>query len=98
VVSVDTVSPCSTASIVARMRGSSAGRNPTIGSIRLEASRASVPKYWVNEPAESLQPFCTTVSKISSRVRFQSSTRWPPSMTSAMAIARSSATQHISLE
>jgi hypothetical protein len=36
--------------------GSSAGRNPTEGSIRLEASRSSEAKVWVNALMRSLQP------------------------------------------
>ena len=35
---------------------SSAGRNPTRGSIRLEASSSSEQKDWVNAPTRSLQP------------------------------------------
>ena len=38
------------ASIVASTRGSSAGRKPTIGIIRTEASRSAQPKDWVNAP------------------------------------------------
>src|SRR6266511_1032515 len=62
------------ASMVASMRGSSAGRNPTIGIMRLEASSASEPTYWVKALAVSLQPCWTTNSQISSRCDFQVST------------------------
>ena len=44
------------ASMVASTRGSSAGRKPTIGIIRFDASRSSVPNDWVKAPAVSLHP------------------------------------------
>jgi hypothetical protein len=61
------MSRSSIASVVASVRGSVAGRNPTIAIIRLEASNAVEPTYWVNAPAASLHPSRTTVSQISSR-------------------------------
>ncbi len=88
----------SVASIVASTLGSSAGRNPTRGSIRLEASRSSEPKDWVKALARSLQPLVMIASWIWSWVCFHASTRSEASRRSARATARSSATQHISLE
>ena len=84
--------------MVACTRGSSAGKNPTIGSIRFEASSSSEPNDWVKAEAVSLQPSRSTVSWISSWTRFQSPTRPPAPSRSASAIARSSATQHMTLE
>ena len=55
--------------------GSSAGRNPTSGSIRLEASSSSEPKDWVKALARSLQPLVRIASWIWSWVCFQASTR-----------------------
>ena len=84
--------------MVASMRGSSAGRNPTIAIIRFDASSSDPPKYWVNAPAPSDQPRSWMAARISSRVRVQSSTRASPPIRGAMSMARSSATQHIGLE
>ena len=78
--------------------GSSAGRNPTNGSIRLEASSSSEPKDWVKAPARSLQPLVRIASRIWPWVCFHASTRSEASRWSAKATARSRATQHISLE
>ena len=44
--------------------GSSAGRNPTSGSIRLDASSSSEPKDWVKALARSLQPLVRIASRI----------------------------------
>ena len=69
-----------------------------MGIIRLDASRSSEPKDWVNAPAVSLQPSSRIASAISSLV----AAHWPPGHVrgnrSASLIARSRATQHISFE
>src|SRR6202142_401496 len=84
--------------MVASTLGSSAGRNPTSGSIRLEASSSSEPKDWLKAPARSLQPRVRIASRISLRDRPHSSTRSGTPSGSASLTARSRATQHISLE
>ena len=56
------------ASIVARIRGWSAGMKPTMGIIRFEASSSSDPNDWVNAPTSSFQPRVMIASAISSRV------------------------------
>jgi hypothetical protein len=92
------VSRSATASTVASSRGSSGGRNPTIAIIRLEASKSSDPTYWVNALASSLQPWSSTKAWMSSRTADQVATRSRAPSTSASAIARSRATQHITFE
>ena len=84
--------------IVASTLGSSAGRNPTSGSIRLEASSSSEPKDWVKAPARSLHPLVRMASRIFAFVCSQAPTRLEASRWSAKATARSRATQHISFE
>jgi hypothetical protein len=84
--------------MVAFMRGSSPGRKSVMHSIRLDASRLSLPKACVNAPACSLHPWSRMASRIRSRVAVQLSTRCSAPSLGARAIARSSATQHISLE
>ena len=88
------------ASIVARIRGSSAGRNPTIGIIRLEASSSAESNDWVNAPTSSFHPRSLMVASwISSQVAAHSGDAvLAAQRRSASAMARSSATQHISLE
>ena len=92
------MSRSSIALIVASIRGSVAGRKPTTAIIKLEASRAVEPTYWVKAPASSLQASRVMVSQISSRCCFQRSTRSDARSRSASSIARSSATQHMTLE
>ena len=84
--------------MVAIIRGSVAGRKPTIGIIRFDASRSSEPKYWVKAPAPSLQPCRITASWMVSRVRCQPSTRSSAPSRPASSMARSRAAQHIILE
>ena len=84
--------------MVAFIRGSSPGRNPVITSIRFEASRSSPPNAWVNDPAFSFQPYSRMAARISSRTAVQPATRSSAPSRGARAIARSKATQHISLE
>ena len=50
------------ASMVASTRGSVAGRNPTIGIMRLEASRSSEPKYCVKAPAAAAKVVSSTIA------------------------------------
>ena len=66
--------------------------------MRFEASRAVEPNDWVKAPTCSFHPSRSTVVKICSCVRLHPSTRSPAPIRSAIAIARSSATQHITLE
>ena len=69
-----------------------------MASIRLEASRSSLPNTWVYAPAAALQPREVMAALISSRAAAQSAARPTAPSRGARAIARSSATQHISLE
>ena len=63
------------------------------------ASSAWPPSVWVNAPAESLQPRSRIADLIRSRSCRQRTTRSASApRTSASSIARSSATQHMSLE
>ncbi len=80
--------------------GRSAGRNPTIGIIRLEASSAAEPKYCVNAPARVVPALAQRRSRrISSRVRRQPTRpgRWRRAGRPARS-PRSSATQHMTFE
>jgi hypothetical protein len=69
-----------------------------MASIRLLASRSSEPKAWAKAPARSLQPRSRMAARIFSRVAVHSSIRSVASSGSPRAMARSRATQHISLE
>ena len=69
-----------------------------MASIRFDASRSSLPNAWVKAPARSFQPRSRMAARISSRAAAQSPTRSSAPRWRARAIARSSATQHISLE
>ena len=69
-----------------------------MASIRLLASRSSPPNAWVKAPAVSLQPRSRMAARISSRAEVQAGTRSLAPRGSARAMARSRATQHISLE
>ena len=66
--------------------------------MRFEASSSSPPKYCANAPERSLHPFVSMAWRISSRVAVHEGTRSSAPIRAAMATARSSATQHISLE
>src|SRR6266851_2701089 len=92
------VSRAAIAPMVAFTRRSSAGRNRVIASIRLDASRSSLPKAWVNAPARSFQPCSRMAARISSRAAAQAATRSSAPSCGASAMARSRATQHMSLE
>src|SRR6266540_3378099 len=84
--------------MVAFMRGSSPGRNSVIASIRLEASRSSLPNACVKAPACWFQPCSRMAARISSREAAHSWTRSSAPNWVARSIARFSAAQHISLE
>lgn len=83
---------------VAVIRGSVAGRRPVMVSISADKSSASVPAYWAKARAFGFQPSPRIVSAVSSRALRQSATRDGSSITlttSARAMARSRATQHM---
>ena len=66
--------------------------------IRLEASSSSEPKDWANAFAVWLHPLARISPRISSAAARHSTTRSCARSVAASAIARSSATQHISFE
>ena len=69
-----------------------------IGIIRADASSSAEPNDWVNAPASEFQPSWRIVALISSATACQRSARSLARSGSESTVARSNATQHISLE